>query len=163
MTEPSSWGRRVRELRKKAGLTQEALAERADLHRVTIADIERGKTREPEAATVQALANAMDASVDYILTGVGSPTASEELDGATLGQVVLLLHEMKAQLDAQSERIASLEELRKSEAAEIRRLRQELRDKNRADNKLNDAKYRSDWPDRSQGASSPDDAEAKGA
>lgn len=49
------------------------------------------------------------------------------------------------------------------QGAELHRLRQEVRDKNRADNKVNDAKYRSDWLDRSQGAPSPDDAEAKGA
>lgn len=63
---------------------------------------------------------------------------------------------LHAKLDAQDAKLSQ-------QGAELHRLRREVRDKNRADNKLNDAKYRSDWPGRSQDAPSPEDAKAKGA
>lgn len=48
-------GRRVRELRQARGFSQEALAERADLHRTYDADIERGR-RNPSLWTLERLA-----------------------------------------------------------------------------------------------------------
>ena len=38
-----AFGRRVRELRDRLGVSQEQLAERADLHWTYISDVERGK------------------------------------------------------------------------------------------------------------------------
>jgi transcriptional regulator with XRE-family HTH domain len=54
----SAFGVRLRQLREAAGLSQEALAERAGLHRFGVAKLERGE-REPSWATVRALAKAL--------------------------------------------------------------------------------------------------------
>jgi DNA-binding XRE family transcriptional regulator len=53
------FGEKLRNLRENASLTQEQLAERAGMHRFSVAKLERGE-REPSWATVQALANALD-------------------------------------------------------------------------------------------------------
>jgi transcriptional regulator with XRE-family HTH domain len=45
-------------LRNRAGLTQAELAERADLHKLTVAQLEQG-TREPSWATILSLASAL--------------------------------------------------------------------------------------------------------
>lgn len=47
-----SVGRRIRELREQAGLTQERLAARAGVHRTFVGKLERGET----AATLDSLA-----------------------------------------------------------------------------------------------------------
>ena len=52
------FGLRVRELRLERGLSQEALADAAKLHRTHIGLIERAK-REPRIDTVAALAKAL--------------------------------------------------------------------------------------------------------
>jgi transcriptional regulator with XRE-family HTH domain len=49
---------RLKELREAAGLTQEQLAERAKLHKLTVAKLEQG-IRQPSWVTVQALAAAL--------------------------------------------------------------------------------------------------------
>jgi transcriptional regulator with XRE-family HTH domain len=40
---PIAVGRRVRDLRQRLGISQEALAERADLHRNYVGSVERGE------------------------------------------------------------------------------------------------------------------------
>jgi transcriptional regulator with XRE-family HTH domain len=54
----SGFGARLRQLREAAGLTQEALAEQAGMHKFGIAKLERGE-REPSWATVKTLAKAL--------------------------------------------------------------------------------------------------------
>lgn len=54
----SSFGRRVRELRKELGLSQEDLAERADLHRTYVGSIERGE-RNVALINIHRLAKAL--------------------------------------------------------------------------------------------------------
>src|SRR5262249_3639436 len=54
----SAFGTRLRQLREEAGLTQEGLAERAGMHRLGIAKLERGD-REPAWATVERLCQAL--------------------------------------------------------------------------------------------------------
>lgn len=51
-------GARVRDLRHAAGMTQERLAEQADLHRAAVGHIERGE-REMGVAKVWELASAL--------------------------------------------------------------------------------------------------------
>jgi transcriptional regulator with XRE-family HTH domain len=59
----STFGRRLKELREQAGLTQPQLADKAKLSKAGIADLEQGR-REPSWATVQALAAALEVSCE---------------------------------------------------------------------------------------------------
>ena len=52
------FGRRVRSLRRRRGLTQEGLAERADLHATYLGSIERGE-RNVTLAKIVAIARAL--------------------------------------------------------------------------------------------------------
>jgi transcriptional regulator with XRE-family HTH domain len=56
----------VRELRSGLGISQEELAERADLHRTYIADIERG-ARNPTLLTIKKLAKGLGVSAADLL------------------------------------------------------------------------------------------------
>ncbi|MFF8997261.1 ATP-binding protein [Streptomyces achromogenes] len=53
------FGQRLRRLRARAGLSQEALAHTAQVSVRALADMERGRTRGPQRRTVQALAEAL--------------------------------------------------------------------------------------------------------
>jgi transcriptional regulator with XRE-family HTH domain len=57
---------RLKELRVRAGLTQDGLAERAALSKAGIADLEQGR-REPSWATVVALAKALGVTCQAFL------------------------------------------------------------------------------------------------
>jgi transcriptional regulator with XRE-family HTH domain len=57
------FARRLKELREQAGLTQQQLAEKAGMHKLTVAKLEQG-IREPSWATVQALADALGVNTD---------------------------------------------------------------------------------------------------
>jgi transcriptional regulator with XRE-family HTH domain len=54
-----AFGNRVRELRAQRGLSQEALAERADLHRTYVGSVERGE-RNISLDNIYVLAQALD-------------------------------------------------------------------------------------------------------
>jgi transcriptional regulator with XRE-family HTH domain len=54
---------RLRRLRQEAGLTIQALADRAGMHRESVAQLERGR-RKPTWASVLALADALDVSLE---------------------------------------------------------------------------------------------------
>jgi transcriptional regulator with XRE-family HTH domain len=57
----SAFGRIVRRRRKALGLSQEALAAEADLHRTFVSMIERGE-RRPSLEVVRKLASGLDTS-----------------------------------------------------------------------------------------------------
>jgi transcriptional regulator with XRE-family HTH domain len=57
----TAFGRRLRELREAADLTQHELAERSGLHRQAIVKLERGE-REPAWSTLRALTRALNVS-----------------------------------------------------------------------------------------------------
>lgn len=61
-----SIGSKIKYFRTQQGLSQEELAEFADVSYVYISNIERGEKR-PSLTTLVAIANAMNASVDSIL------------------------------------------------------------------------------------------------
>jgi transcriptional regulator with XRE-family HTH domain len=71
----AAFGRNVRKQREANGLTQEALAERADLDRTYISDIERG-TRNPGVKNVARLAKALGISPARLMEGVSAWTCS---------------------------------------------------------------------------------------
>lgn len=54
------------EVRKDKGLTQEELAEKSGISRVTIANIERGAVTNLKISTMLSLANALDSTVEKI-------------------------------------------------------------------------------------------------
>jgi len=59
-------GQRIRQARKKLGLTQEQLGERTDLHYSYIGQVERG-SKTPSIQTLNKIASALNTSMDYIL------------------------------------------------------------------------------------------------
>jgi transcriptional regulator with XRE-family HTH domain/tetratricopeptide (TPR) repeat protein len=61
---PESLGRVLRDLRLAADLTLEALSERSGLSDRTISDIERGVSAGPQRRTIEALARALELSVE---------------------------------------------------------------------------------------------------
>ncbi len=64
-----AFGNAVREYRKKAGLSQEALAEKSGLHRTYISDIERGD-RNVSLVNIRRLAKAMKIKVSDLVKAV---------------------------------------------------------------------------------------------
>ena len=65
----SAFGKRVSELRRKRGLTQEQLAERTGLAQRTIASIEQGQ-RWARLSTLHRLAKGIGVSTDELLKGL---------------------------------------------------------------------------------------------
>lgn len=59
-------GKKIREARNKCGMTQEALAEKADIGAVYLGEIERG-LKMPSVSVFIKLIEALDISADYIL------------------------------------------------------------------------------------------------
>ncbi len=62
-----AFGERVRALRSALGLSQEALAERADLHRTYVGSVERGE-RNIGLDNIHALADALDVPAADLFT-----------------------------------------------------------------------------------------------
>jgi transcriptional regulator with XRE-family HTH domain len=63
------FGEKVRQLRKKKGLTQEELAALSDLHPTYISGIERGK-RNVSLENIQKLAKALGISLSELVRGL---------------------------------------------------------------------------------------------
>ncbi len=61
--------KRMKELRKKRGLSQEAFADHAGLHRVAVGWIEQGK-RVPSLKTLIKISHGLGISVSELLKGV---------------------------------------------------------------------------------------------
>ena len=62
-------GRRVKRLRQQAGLSRPQLAELARLNPSHIGLIENGDRKNPKGDTLTKLAQALETSVDFLLTG----------------------------------------------------------------------------------------------
>ena len=60
-------GERIRDARRRAGLTQAALARAAGLGRTTLARLEKGE-QSPRFKTLNAIADALDVGVEELLT-----------------------------------------------------------------------------------------------
>jgi transcriptional regulator with XRE-family HTH domain len=65
-----AFGKRVAELRRKRGMTQEQLAAKIDTHVTTIAFIEGG-TKFVRLTTLRKLAQALDVEIKQLFEGVG--------------------------------------------------------------------------------------------
>jgi len=63
-------GQAVRRRRTEMDLSQESLAERADLHRTYIADIERG-VRNVSLKNIEKLARALEVSIADLFASIG--------------------------------------------------------------------------------------------
>ncbi len=68
----ADFGRRIREERKKLGLTQEKLAEDVNLSTAYIRQIERGE-RSPTLENIVAISNRLSVTVDYLLKDSVNP------------------------------------------------------------------------------------------
>ncbi|MEQ1761076.1 MAG: helix-turn-helix transcriptional regulator [Vicinamibacterales bacterium] len=69
---PRLIGTRVRELRQAAGISQEELAERADLHRNYISSVERGQ-RDVGVGALHRIATALGTSLAEFFKPFGRP------------------------------------------------------------------------------------------
>jgi transcriptional regulator with XRE-family HTH domain len=65
----ATFGSNLRRARRAAGLAQEALADKADLHRNTIPLLENDR-REPRLSTILALARALGIDPSELLKGL---------------------------------------------------------------------------------------------
>ncbi|MCE2394513.1 helix-turn-helix transcriptional regulator [Candidatus Poribacteria bacterium] len=63
------FGDRVRSLRNQAGISQEKLAEMAEMHRTYISGIERGE-RNVSLINIMRLASALNVSVSKLMEGI---------------------------------------------------------------------------------------------
>lgn len=61
-----TYSNRIKELRKMRGLTQQALADKLDVNKVTVSQYERG-VRKPDINVVAALCDIFNVSSDYLL------------------------------------------------------------------------------------------------
>lgn len=59
-------GKNIRHLRRNRGLSQEQLAERADLHRVYVGQVERGE-KCPSILTLEKIAQALEVETGELL------------------------------------------------------------------------------------------------
>ena len=66
------FGDRLRTARRQAGLSQEALAHQAGLHRTYIGSVERGE-RNIALLNILTLATVLDVDADTLLTGLRRP------------------------------------------------------------------------------------------
>ena len=64
------FGGAVRQRRQELGLSQEDLAERAELHRTYISDIERG-SRNPSLQNIEKIAKALQTSISLLFINYG--------------------------------------------------------------------------------------------
>lgn len=60
---PEDFGRRFKALREAAGLSQQAVAQRAGVSLSVVFQIEQGKKKDPKLSTVAALADALGMTV----------------------------------------------------------------------------------------------------
>lgn len=65
----------LREMRERAGLTQDQVSAKSDLDQTTISQLESGKVRDPRYSTLQALAVVYGVTPDDIVQALGRTVA----------------------------------------------------------------------------------------
>src|SRR5689334_4467676 len=71
-----SLGVRLQAVRRKVGLTQQALCQKANISYSTLAKIERGAIKSPSIFTIQSLAVALGVSLDELMGMQSQPPAA---------------------------------------------------------------------------------------
>lgn len=79
----TGFSQRLRDLRQQRGLTQQALAKRADIHYTHIGRYESGKSM-PAADTLRRIAEALGTTVDFLMDGATQDTAKARLTSRAL-------------------------------------------------------------------------------
>ncbi len=69
MSTPFDVAQRLKHWREKKGLTQEALARKADISYNTIIKLETGGIKDPRISTITKLAKALEITIDELLSG----------------------------------------------------------------------------------------------
>ena len=64
----STLAKNIRKLRKEKGLSQDDLARKANIPFTTLTKIETGVIKKPSVFTVEQIANALNTSVDHLLS-----------------------------------------------------------------------------------------------
>jgi len=64
---PSSLGKRIKEIRKNKGLTQEELARKADVAYTTLTKVENKAIKNPSFETVVAIAKGLEVDFDELI------------------------------------------------------------------------------------------------
>jgi transcriptional regulator with XRE-family HTH domain len=82
----SSFGISVRQLRERHGWSQEALAERADLNRSYVGELERGQAI-PSLVTLEKLAEALDLSLTSLMAHTECNVQSRLVRGIQLTSI----------------------------------------------------------------------------
>jgi len=80
------FGLTIRALREQRGWSQELLAEKADLNRSYVGELERGKAI-PSLVTLRKLAVALDASLASLMTHTESRLQNERIRGIDLAAI----------------------------------------------------------------------------
>jgi transcriptional regulator with XRE-family HTH domain len=78
---PTPLGNRVRELRRKHGLTLEALAAKIESSKSYVWEIENKDVARPSAEKLSLIASALETTTDYLLSG-DSVTEADATDAA---------------------------------------------------------------------------------
>jgi transcriptional regulator with XRE-family HTH domain len=79
-----AFGRAVRNLRSARGLSQEALAERAGIHRTYVGDVERGE-RNVSLINIERLATALAVSLSALMATVEAELPTVGSNGGRAG------------------------------------------------------------------------------
>lgn len=78
MSLKSYFGTAIRQYREKQGLSQESLAEKAELDRTYVSGIERGR-RNPSLLSIERLAKALGIGLDELFSTVEQVRREKEL------------------------------------------------------------------------------------
>lgn len=76
---PSEFSTRIRNLRKKNGMTQDDLSARLDLTKQAVSQWERG-IREPDFATLEKIADFFGVETDYLIGRTAAPAALNQTE-----------------------------------------------------------------------------------
>ena len=93
--------KRIRELRRVNSLSQEQLAEKANLHPTFIGSIERAE-KNPTITSLEKIAKALNVTIPELLT-FGDVKLIANADKKTINQAITILKQMLKQLEGYSD------------------------------------------------------------